>query len=70
LYNFSNIIDPSTIELIGGLNYRIYALQSDETLFAFDDNGDEYSINEYGGYLQGTKSLLEDALNHSPCSNW
>jgi outer membrane receptor protein involved in Fe transport len=65
LYNFSNVIDPETVELIGGMNYRIYALNSEGTLFALDNNGDEYNINEYGGYLQATKSLLEDDLSLS-----
>jgi outer membrane receptor protein involved in Fe transport len=65
LYNFSNVIDPATVELIGGLNYRIYALESEGTLFALDNNGDEYSINEFGGYLQGSKSFMEDDLNLS-----
>ncbi|MBR9917845.1 TonB-dependent receptor plug domain-containing protein, partial [bacterium] len=51
LYNFSNVIDPATVELIGGVNYRIYALNSEGTLFALDNNGDEYSINEWGAYL-------------------
>ncbi|MEQ9090696.1 MAG: TonB-dependent receptor [Balneola sp.] len=65
LYNFSNVIDPATVELIGGVNYRIYALNSEGTLFALDDNGDEYSINEWGAYLQGSKNLMEDKLNLS-----
>ncbi|MEP0004522.1 MAG: TonB-dependent receptor [Balneola sp.] len=65
LYNFSNIIDPATLELIGGVNYRIYALNSEGTLFALDNNGDEYSINEWGAYLQGSKNLMEDKLNLS-----
>ncbi|MEP2447413.1 MAG: TonB-dependent receptor [Balneola sp.] len=65
LYNFSNVIDPATVELIGGVNYRIYALNSEGTLFALDNNGDEYSINEWGAYLQGSKNLMEDKLNLS-----
>ncbi len=65
LYNFSNVIDPATVELIGGVNYRIYALNSEGTLFALDNNGDEYSINEWGAYLQGSKNFMEDKLNLS-----
>jgi len=65
LYNFSNVIDPATLELIGGLNYRIYALESEGTLFALDNSGDEYGINEFGGYLQGSKNFMEDDLNLS-----
>ncbi len=65
LYNFSNLIDPETVELIGGLNYRIYALNSEGTLFALDDNGDEYSINEWGGYLQATRSFDDLTMSAS-----
>lgn len=65
LYNFSNIIDPTVIEVLGGVNYRLYDLNSEGTLFALDDNGNEYDINEYGGYVQATKSLLEDDLTLS-----
>ncbi len=65
LYNFSNLIDPATVELIAGANYRQYALNSEATLFALDDSGDEYTINEWGAYVQASKSLLDDNLNLS-----
>jgi outer membrane receptor protein involved in Fe transport len=70
LYNFSNMIDPTTLELIGGVNYRIYALNSEGTLFALDNNGDEYSINEWGAYLQGSKNLMDDKLNLSASARY
>ena len=70
LYNFSNMIDPTTVELIGGMNYRIYALNSEGTLFALDNNGDEYSINEWGAYLQASKNLMEDKLNLSASARY
>ncbi|MDA0907607.1 MAG: TonB-dependent receptor [Bacteroidetes bacterium] len=62
LYNFAEVIDPEKIELIGGLNVRQFALNSQGTLFALQDNGDEFSINEWGAYLQGSKSFAEGAL--------
>lgn len=62
LYNFSNVINPETVELIGGANYRQYALNSEGTLFALTNSGDEYTINEWGAYLQATKSLLDGNL--------
>lgn len=65
LYNFSNVIDPQTLELIGGANYRQYALNSEATLFALNNSGDEYKINEWGAYLQGSKNLMDDKLNLS-----
>ncbi|HEU4554519.1 MAG TPA: carboxypeptidase-like regulatory domain-containing protein, partial [Chitinophaga sp.] len=50
MYNFSNLVP--FVEILAGGNYRIYALNSDKTLFAVDDNGKEFRIHEYGGYVQ------------------
>lgn len=65
LYNFSKLIDPATVELIAGANYRQYALNSEATLFALDNSGNEYKINEWGAYVQASKSLMDDNLNLS-----
>ncbi|WP_441000308.1 TonB-dependent receptor [Fodinibius sp. SL11] len=62
-YNFSDIIDPSTIELIVGGNVRRYDLNSEGTLFALQDNGDEFDIDEFGVYAQASKTLLDDRLD-------
>ncbi|RIW15600.1 TonB-dependent receptor [Algoriphagus lacus] len=56
-YTFTGI---KFADFVMGANYRIYALNSEKTLFATDENGDEFSINEYGGYLQGAKRLFND----------
>ncbi len=58
MYNFHNLIHFAEI-LVGG-NYRRYALNSEKTLFAVDDNGKEFRINEYGGYVQIMKKIIED----------
>jgi len=47
-------------DFIIGANFRTYQLDSEKTLFATDENGDEFSINEFGGYIQGAKSLFND----------
>lgn len=60
MYNFKDLISFAEI-LVGG-NYRIYALNSEKTLFAVDDNDKEFRINEYGGYLQVAKKLFEEHL--------
>ncbi|WP_211327323.1 TonB-dependent receptor [Chitinophaga flava] len=60
MYNFHNLIKFAEI-LVGG-NYRRYALNSEKTLFAVNDNGDEFRINEYGGYVQVMKKLIDDHL--------
>ncbi|MGX5819053.1 TonB-dependent receptor [Chitinophaga lutea] len=63
MYNFKNQID--FMELMVGGNYRVYALNSEKTIFALDDNGNEFRINEYGGYVQLGKRLFEDNLKLS-----
>jgi len=57
-YNLSNLIDFAEI-IIGG-NFRTYALESEGTLFALDDDGNEISYNEFGGYLQIKKDIVDD----------
>ncbi|NML39092.1 TonB-dependent receptor [Chitinophaga sp. G-6-1-13] len=60
MYNFHKLIKFAEI-LVGG-NYRRYALNSEKTLFAVDDNGNEFRINEYGAYVQVMKKLIDDHL--------
>ncbi len=70
LYNFSNVIDPETVQLIGGMNYRIFSLNSEGTLFALDQNGDEFTMNEWGAYMQASKQFMEGALDISVSSRY
>jgi outer membrane receptor protein involved in Fe transport len=60
MYNFSKQIDFA--EVVVGANYRLYDLNSEGTLFLQDDDGEEFNINEYGGYIQAAKRLLDDKL--------
>ncbi len=57
-YNFKNEIEWA--EIIVGANFRTYALESEGTLFALDNAGEEISFSEFGGYVQVTKTLFED----------
>lgn len=57
LYDFKNEID--FMDLQAGLSFRQYQLRSNGTIFA-DEGG--VDINEYGGFVQGSKSLFEDRL--------
>lgn len=61
MYNLRDQIDFAEV-IIGG-NYRRYALKSDGTLFALQDNGEEFSIDEWGAYTQISKKLLDEALD-------
>jgi outer membrane receptor protein involved in Fe transport len=63
IYNFSKQIDA--LDLIVGANYRIYNLNSENTLFVLDENGEEVSWAEYGAFVQASKSLAEDKLKLS-----
>ncbi|WP_245907032.1 TonB-dependent receptor [Reichenbachiella versicolor] len=59
-YSFSDLVDWAEVQV--GANFRRYNLNSEGTLFALEDNGDEQSYNEYGGYVQVTKRFLDDRL--------
>ena len=58
-YSFKNI---KFADFIVGANFRTYQLNSEKTLFATDDDGNEFTIQEYGGYAQGSKSMINDHL--------
>jgi len=62
-YNFADLIDPSKVELIAGGNVRRYDLKSEGTLFALKSNGEEFNIDEFGTYLQASKSLFNNRLD-------
>ena len=59
-YNFKNEID--FMDLIVGASFRQFQLRSNGTIF--DDAGG-VDINEFGGFLQASKSLMEDRLKLS-----
>ena len=61
MYNLTEKLN-NKVELIVGANFRQYALNSEGTLFALQDNGSEFSINEYGAYAQASKKLFGDHL--------
>ena len=57
MFNFKQQIDPAVVELIAGANYRVYDLNSEGTLFARDDNDDEFNIREWGAYVQAGRNF-------------
>jgi outer membrane receptor for ferrienterochelin and colicin len=58
-YNFSDVIKWA--EVIAGVNYRIYDLNSKGTLFPDDENG-PIRVNEYSAYGQIIKRLAQEKL--------
>jgi iron complex outermembrane recepter protein len=61
MYNLTEKLN-NKVELIVGANFRQYALNSEGTLFALQNDGSEFSINEYGAYAQASKKLFADHL--------
>lgn len=57
MYNFKRQIDPTVVELIAGTNYRVYDLNSEGTLFALDNDGNEFNIREWGAYVQAGRNF-------------
>lgn len=53
-YNFKNQI--KFMDLTAGFSYRLYDLNSNGTIFA-DTTGNDITIQEVGGYLQGSKTI-------------
>jgi outer membrane receptor protein involved in Fe transport len=65
-YNFSQLIPFA--QVIAGVNYRLYHLNSKGTLFA-DGNG-PINVNEYSAYLQAAKKLADNKLTLSASVRW
>lgn len=62
-YNFQDIVDPNTLSLIAGANVRRYTLNSEGTLFALDEDGEEFDLDEFGTYVQASKSVFDDRVD-------
>jgi iron complex outermembrane receptor protein len=60
VYNFKNQV--KFIDLLAGANFRSYQLRSNGTLFADKKDGRDgtININEYGAFVQASKSLFKD----------
>ncbi len=60
MYNLKKWIAPKVAELLVGGNYRFYDLNSQGTIFLKKPNSNaEYSIQEWGGYVQAAKTLAD-----------
>lgn len=59
MYNFTEKLN-NQLEAVVGASYRSYNLNSEGTLFATKADGSEYTIKEFGAYLQLAKKLFED----------
>ncbi|GAB4001096.1 TonB-dependent receptor [Spirosoma daeguense] len=59
MYNFNKLLSPKIVELLVGANFRRYTLNSEGTLFARDEGGKEFNIDEYGAYAQASKTIAD-----------
>ncbi len=59
-YNFEDKI--SFADVVVGANFRRYDLNSEGTLFALENDGNEVNIDEWGTYLQASKSLANNVV--------
>lgn len=57
-YNFSDLV--KFMDVIGGVNYRLYHLNSNGSLFP--DEKKPINIKEYSGYISLGKKVFDDAL--------
>lgn len=58
-YNFSEAV--KFVNLIAGVNYRLYRLNSKNTLFP--DNNKPINVNEWSAYVQASKKLIQEKLD-------
>ncbi|SDC47900.1 TonB-dependent receptor [Niabella drilacis] len=58
-YNFAGLIP--FVNVIAGANWRLYNLNSRNTLFPDDDK--PIHVNEYSGYLQLSKKMIQERLS-------
>jgi outer membrane receptor for ferrienterochelin and colicin len=59
MYNFTEKLNKK-LEMIVGASYQVYALNSQGSLFALKADGSEFTINEFGGYVQVGKKMFAD----------
>lgn len=60
-YNFTDLV--KIMRVIAGVNWRLYNLNSKNTLFP--DEGKPIHVNEYSAYLQLGKKVIQDKLDIS-----
>lgn len=56
MYNFKKLL-PKNIEVITGASFRRYSMLTNGTIFPTKRDGSEFTINEYGWYVQASPTL-------------
>ncbi len=66
MYNFKKVL-PEMLEVVTGASFRRYNLLTEGTVFPKDGNGDEFTMNEIGWYLQASPRLkINDKITFKP----
>jgi iron complex outermembrane recepter protein len=66
MYNFKNEL-PEQLEVVTGASYRKYNMLTKSTLFPTTKEGKEFTIAEYGAYVQGSYNLkVSDLVSIKP----
>jgi iron complex outermembrane recepter protein len=53
MYNFKKFL-PAALEVITGVSYRLYSMETQGTIFPKTKTGEEFKISEVGAYMQGS----------------
>jgi iron complex outermembrane recepter protein len=56
MYNFKKLL-PENIEIITGASFRKYSMLTKGTIFPTKRDGSEFTINEYGWYVQASPTI-------------
>lgn len=64
MYNLTKKFNDA-VEVIVGANLRSYNLNSNGTIFSLDESGKEFTITEFGGYVQLAKKMFNDKFKLS-----
>lgn len=66
MYNFKKFL-PEMLEVVTGASFRRYNLLTEGTVFPKDGKGKEFTMNEYGWYLQASPNIkLTEKMSLKP----
>jgi outer membrane receptor protein involved in Fe transport len=66
MYNFKEFL-PEMVEVVTGASFRRYNLLTEGTIFPKTKDGSEFTINEYGWYMQASSNFkLADEITFKP----
>jgi iron complex outermembrane recepter protein len=61
MYNFKDFL-PKELEIISGASLRSYSMLTKSTIFPTKKDGSEFTMKEYGAYIQGSYNIVLSEL--------